>query len=188
VSSVQDIMTDELAPAAPLQEWQNKPYDLSDEELAALGLTAAGVAQSAEVDVTPGDLAAAIEASVNASMARVYAMPQSDDLDFGAMWGQAPTGGGQSGMNALDTASTHDANLVHLSMADVLSLPANNGVHQLMLTGPAHDKLVLSKGEWTDTGTVVNQDGHTYAVYAGSTDASAQLLIDQQMLQSLLSS
>jgi hypothetical protein len=57
-----------------------------------------------------------------------------------------------------------------------------------MLTGPAHDKLVLSKGEWTDTGTVINQDGHTYAVYAGSTDASAQLLIDQQMLQSLLSS
>jgi hypothetical protein len=185
VSSVQDIMTDELAPAAPLQAWQN---DLSDEELAALGLTAAGVAQSAEVDVTPADLAAAIEASVKASMAKVFAMPQSDDLDFGAMWGQAPTGGNPSGLNALDKAADHDPNVVHLSMADVLSLPANNGVHQLMLTGPAHDKLVLSKGEWTDTGTVVNQDGHTYAVYAGSTDASAQLLIDQQMLQSLLSS
>jgi hypothetical protein len=184
VSSVQDIMTDELAPAAPLQAWQN---DLSDEELAALGLTAAGVAQSAEVDVTPGDLAAAIEASVKASMAKVFAMPQSDDLDFGAMWGQAPTGGNPSGLNALDKAADHDPNVVHLSMADVLSLPANNGVHQLMLTGPAHDKLVLSKEEWTDTGTVVNQDGHTYAVYTGSTDASAQLLIDQQMLQSLLS-
>jgi hypothetical protein len=187
VSSVQDIMTDELAPAAPLQAWQNKPYDLSDEELAALGLTAAGVAQSAEVDVTPADLAAAIEASVKASMAKVFAMPQSDDLDFGAMWGQAPTGGNPSGLNALDKAADHDPNVVHLSMADVLSLPANNGVHQLMLTGPAHDKLVLSKEEWTDTGTVVNQDGHTYAVYTGSTDASAQLLIDQQMLQSLLS-
>jgi len=187
VSSVQDIMTDELAPAAPLQEWQNKPYDLSDEELAALGLTAEGVAQSAVVDVTPSVLAAAIAASVKASMARVYAMPQSDDLDLGAMWGQAPTGGDPSGMNALDTASTHDANVVHLRMADVLSLPANNGVHQLMLTGPTHDQLVLSKGEWTDTGMVVNQDGHTYAVYTGSTDASAQLLIDQQMLQSLVS-
>jgi hypothetical protein len=187
VSSVQDIMTDALAPAAPLQEWQNKPYDLSDEELAALGLTAEGVAQSAVVDVTPSVLAAAIEASVKASMARVNAMPQSDDLDLGAMWGQASTGGDPSGMNALDTASTHDANVVHLRMADVLSLPANNGVHQLMLTGPAHDQLVLSKGEWTDTGMVVNQDGHTYAVYTGSNDASAQLLIDQQMLQSLVS-
>jgi hypothetical protein len=187
VSSVQNTMTDELAPAAPLQAWPNKPYDLSDEELAALGLTAEGAAQSAVVDVTPGDLAAAIEASVKASMARVYAMPQSDGVDLVSMLSQAPAGGGQSGMNALGTATDHDANVVHLSMADVLSLPANNGVHQLMLTGPAHDKLVLSKGEWTDTGTVVNQDGHSYAVYTGSTDASAQLLIDQQMLQSLLS-
>lgn len=188
VSSVQDITTDALAPAVPSAEWQNKPYTLSDEELAALGLTAAGVAQSAAVDVRLDDLAAAIETSVNASMARVYAMPQNDSLDLGAMLSQVQTGGDQSGLNALDTASDHDAHVVYLNMADVLSLPANNGVHQLMLTGPAHDKLVLSKGEWTDTGTVVNQDGHTYAVYAGSTDASAQLLIDQQMLQSLLSS
>jgi len=187
VSSVQDIMTDELAPAAPLLEWPNKPDDLSDEELAALGLTAAGVAQSAVVDVTPGDLAAAIEASVKASMARVYAMPKSDSMDVVSMLSQAQTGH-QPGTNALDTATDHDANVVHLSISDVLSLPANNGMHQLMLTGTAHEKLVLSKGEWTDTGTVFNQDGHTYAVYTGSSNASAQLLIDQQMIQSLLSS
>jgi hypothetical protein len=182
VSSVQAIMTDALDPAAPLTEWQNKPYTLSDEELAALGLTAEGLAQKAAVEVTPEDVADAIAASVNASMAKVYAMPETDSVDLGTMLSQAQTAAGQLGLNAL----TQGADLVHLTMADVLSLPANNGVHQLMLSGDANDKLILSKGEWTDTGTVVNQDGHTYAVYAGSTDASAQLLIDQQMLNSLL--
>ena len=135
------------------------------------------------MEVTPEDVAAAIATSVNASMAKVYGMPQTDSVDLGAMLSQAQTESGQSGLSSADSDST----VVHLSMADVLSLPANNGVHQLMLTGAGHDKLMLSKGEWTDTGTVVNHDGHTYAVYAGSTDASAQLLIDQQMLQSLLS-
>jgi hypothetical protein len=182
VSSVQAIMTDALDPAAPLTEWQNKPYTLSDEELAALGLTAEGLAQKAAVEVTPEDVADAIAASVNASMAKVYAMPETDSVDLGTMLSQAQTAAGQLGLNAL----TQGADVVHLTMADVLSLPANNGVHQLMLSGDANDKLILSKGEWTDTGTVVNQDGHTYAVYAGSTDASAQLLIDQQMLNSLL--
>jgi hypothetical protein len=36
----------------------------------------------------------------------------------------------------------------------------------------------------TNTGTVVNQGGHNYAVYTGTTDPSAELLIDQLMLQS----
>jgi hypothetical protein len=73
---------------------------------------------------------------------------------------------------------------LYLTLADVLSLPANNGVHQLVLSGAVNDKLMLSKDEWTDTGAVVNQDGHNYAVYSGTTDPSAQLLIDQHMLQS----
>jgi hypothetical protein len=182
VSSVQTIMTDALSPAAPLAELQNKPYTLSEEELASLGLTAEGLAQYAAVEVTPEDVAEAIATSVSASMAKVYAMPETDSVDLGALLSQVQTAAGQSGLSDANS----DATVVQLTMADVLSLPATNGVHQLVLTGAAHDKLMLSKGEWTDTGTVVNQDGHTYAVYAGSTDASAQLLIDQQMLNSLL--
>jgi hypothetical protein len=175
-------MTDALAPAAPLAEWQNKPYTLSEEELASLGLTAEGLAQYAAVEVTPEDVAEAIATSVSASMAKVYAMPETDSVDLGALLSQVQTAAGQSGLSGANS----DATVVQLTMADVLSLPATNGVHQLTLTGAAHDKLTLSKGEWTDTGTVVNQNGHNYAVYAGSTDASAQLLIDQQMLNSLL--
>ena len=45
----------------------------------------------------------------------------------------------------------------------------------------ANDKVMLTEGEWTDTGNVVNQDGNNYT---GTTDPSAQLLIDQHMLQS----
>ena len=54
------------------------------------------------------------------------------------------------------------------------------------IQGAGHDKLMLSKDEWIDTGTVIHQVGHTYAVCAGCTDTSPQLLIDHQMLYSLL--
>jgi hypothetical protein len=63
-------------------------------------------------------------------------------------------------------------------------MPPTNGVYQLVLSGAANDKVMLTEGEWTDTGNVVNQDGNNYAVYTGTTDPSAQLLIDQHMLQS----
>ena len=175
---------DALAPAAPLAEWQNKPYSLSEEELAALGLTADDLAQNAAVEVTATNLAAAIATSVNASMAKVYAMRQGDSLDLTALLSQVQAEGAAAALGALD----NPAPVLHLTMADVLSLPAQNGVHQLVLSGTVNDKLMLSKDEWTDTGAVVNQDGHTYAVFAGSTDASAQLLIDQHMLQNLMSS
>ena len=60
----------------------------------------------------------------------------------------------------------------------------HNGVHQLKVTGAANDKLMLAEGDWTDTGAVVDQGGHRYALYTGTTDSTAQLLIDQQILQS----
>lgn len=167
VSSVQDNTMDELAPAAPFPAGDNPPDPLGN----------------AAVEVTPEVLAAAIATSVNASMAKVYAMRQGDSLDLTALLSQVQSEGDPSALAALDPSP-----VVHLTMADVLSLPAQNGVHQLVLSGTVNDKLMLSKDEWTDTGAVVNQDGHTYAVYAGSTDASAQLLIDQHMLQNLMSS
>ena len=187
VSSVQDIMADGRAPAAPLADWPNKPDKLSNEALAAVGLTAEGLAQEATVEVTAEEVAAAIAASVNASMAKVYAETQSERLDLGALLSQTPTNGVQAEPGALDMGSDSASNVLHLTLADVLSLPVTNGVHQLVLTGTANDKLMLSKGEWTDTGTVVTQDGHSYAVYTGTSDSTAQLLIDQQILMSSVS-
>jgi hypothetical protein len=184
VSSVQDILADELAPAAPFNAGDKPPDHLDAAAQAALSLATEGMAQNAAVEVTPEVLAAAIATSVNSSMAKVYAMRQGDSLDLTALLSQVQAEGAASALGALD----NPAPVLHLTMADVLSLPAQNGVHQLVLSGTVSDKLMLSKDEWTDTGAVVNQDGHTYAVYAGSTDASAQLLIDQHMLQNLMSS
>jgi hypothetical protein len=177
------VTTDDASHIAQTPEsWV--PQDArSDVELTALGMTTEALTQKLLADVTAEDVAAAIATSVNASMAKVYAMPQSDSLNWGAMVIQAQTGYDPFGMSTLESGSP----VVHLTMADVLRLPATDGVHRLLLDGPAHDKLMLSKGEWTDTGAVVNHNGHTYAVYAGSTDASAQLLIDQQMLNQLMS-
>jgi hypothetical protein len=184
VSSVQDNPTDELAPAAPLNAGNKPPNPLDEAVQTAEALAAQGLAENAAVEVTPEVLAAAIATSVNSSMAKVYAMRQGDSLDLTALLSQVQAEGAAAALGALD----NPAPVLHLTMADVLSLPAQNGVHQLVLSGTVNDKLMLSKDEWTDTGAVVNQDGHTYAVYAGSTDASAQLLIDQHMLQNLMSS
>jgi VCBS repeat-containing protein len=88
-------------------------------------------------------------------------------------------------VNALaDTA----ANTIKLTLADVLGaggVDAVSGVmHQLKLTGDANDTAVFSANEWTNTGSVVTEQGHNYAVYNAANDASAQLLVDQHMLVS----
>ena len=44
-------------------------------------------------------------------------------------------------------------------------------------------KQQLAEGEWTDTGAVVDQGGQRYALYTGTSDSTAQLLVDQQLLQ-----
>jgi hypothetical protein len=48
--------------------------------------------------------------------------------------------------------------------------------------GDANDTVDLDIAHWTNTGTTVTENGHSYAVYSTATDSSAQLLIDQHML------
>jgi hypothetical protein len=61
---------------------------------------------------------------------------------------------------------------------------SSDGMYKLVLSGAANDKVMLTEGEWTDTGALVDQGGQPCAVYTGTNDSSAQLLIDQHMLQS----
>jgi hypothetical protein len=122
----------QLEEAAALQ---NKPYELSDEDLATLDL-----------------------ALKQLSVAQV---DQESDLS---------------------------ANVATLSLADVLKMPEVKDMHQLILTGETTDKVVLTEADWTDTGNVVKQDGQSHAFYSSANDATAQLLIDQQMLQTHLNS
>jgi predicted Zn-dependent protease len=91
---------------------------------------------------------------------------------------------------ALDLSADPAANTVKLTLADVLgtdsaqALASGSAVHQLKLTGDVNDTAVFSANEWTNTGTVVTEQGHDYAVYNAANDASAQLLVDQHMLVS----
>jgi len=88
-------------------------------------------------------------------------------------------------VTAVDLTGT-GANTLKLSMADVLRNTSTDGVRTLALTGDANDRVVLDQTEWSRTGSMVDEAGHTYVVYNGSSDASVQLLIDQQMLTTLL--
>jgi VCBS repeat-containing protein len=124
--------------------------------------------------------------AVDSPLSKVYSLTQGANLDLSSMQGQVALAAmAQSGQMHVDMASDSASNTVSLSLADVLSLPSTNGLYQLTLTGAANDQLVLREGEWTDTGEVVSQNGHNYAVYSGSNDATAQLLIDQQMVSHL---
>jgi hypothetical protein len=84
--------------------------------------------------------------------------------------------------NSQPAAGALDQGLLTLTLADVLSMPDTDGVHQLVLTGAANDKLMLAEGDWTDSGQAISPEGAKYSVYTGTHHASAQLLIDQQML------
>jgi hypothetical protein len=74
------------------------------------------------------------------------------------------------------------ANTLKLNLSEVLSLPITKGVYQLTLTGDANDTVGLDIANWTNTGTTVTENGHSYALYNATNFTAAQLLIDQHML------
>jgi hypothetical protein len=119
-----------------------------------------------------------------AAESSTYSLSNGQSLDLTTVLKDMSYNGIVKGLELLDMATDTSANVVSLSLADVLSMPPTEGVYKLILSGAANDKVMLTEGEWTDTGNVVNQDGNNYAVYTGTGDSSAQLLIDQHMLQS----
>jgi hypothetical protein len=129
-------------------------------------------------------VAAAIAVCTGAADSSTYSLSNGQSLDLTTVLKDMSFNGMVKGLEQVDMATDTAANVVSLSLADVLSMPSTDGVYKLMLTGAANDKVMLTEGEWTDTGTMVNQSGHNYALYTGTSDPSAQLLIDQHMLQS----
>lgn len=87
-----------------------------------------------------------------------------------------------SKLTEVDASADTAANTIKLTLNDLLSIDAMNGVHQLVLTGDANDVVELDLNNWSSSGTTVAQDGHTYAVYNANEVTNAQLLIDQAML------
>jgi hypothetical protein len=106
--------------------------------------------------------------------AGVYSLQNGAHFDWSAVADAAPT--------HIDMVSDTAANTLKLSLSDVLGVPASDGVHKLTVTAGANDTVDLDFSEWTSAGTSVTEGGHTYAVYNGNTDAAAQLLIDQTLV------
>jgi len=142
------------------------------------------VSTEVTAEVTAEDVAAAIAVCTAAAESSTYSLSNGQSLDLTTVLKDMSFNGIVKGLEQVDMATDATANVVSLTLADVLSMPTTDGVHKLVLTGAANDKVMLVEAEWTDTGTVINQAGHNYAVYTGTSDPSAQLLIDQQMLQS----
>ncbi len=136
------------------------------------------------VTITSEEAAAAIAVCTAAAESSNYSLSNGQSLSLATVLKDMSFNGIVKGLEQVDMATDATANVVSLTLADVLSMPTTDGVHKLVLTGAANDKVMLVESEWTDTGTVINQAGHNYAVYTGTSDPSAQLLIDQQMLQS----
>jgi hypothetical protein len=150
------------------------------------GVTEAGRSTATTTDgqaILVADAAFAFrDATADEQVSNLFSLNSGLQLDLTAVLKDSAHKSIAAGLTHIDLSADTESNLVSLTLSDVLSLSATNGVHQLMLTGAANDKLVLTEGEWADSGALVSQEGRSYAVYTGSTDASAQLLIDQHIM------
>ena len=98
----------------------------------------------------------------------------------------------------IDLASDTSANLLQLSLQDLLALPTETlfdatnttwlsgtplqpAQHQLMVTGDSNDVVKIDPTLLTDTHTVVSSNDHTYHVYTVDS-AHTQLLIDHNIV------
>ena len=184
-------------------ELKNKSYELSNEELALINASPLTNAESAafvgarpvddgsnaEVEMvnvtTPlEEVVPAISVCTGAAESSTYSLRNDQSLDLTTVLKDMSVNGIVKGMEQVDMVTDTAAKVLSLNLADVLSMPSTGGVYKLMLAGAANDKVMLTEGEWTNTGTMVNQGGQNYSIYTGTSDPSAQLLIDQHMLQS----
>jgi VCBS repeat-containing protein len=158
---------------------------LTAAELASLGLTETGVAAviNAISDVA-SELPPAPEVCPIAAESSTYSLSNGQSLDLTNVLKDMSINGIVKGLELVDMTTDTSANVFTLNLADVLSMPSSDGMYKLILSGAANDKVMLTEGEWIDTGSEINHGGHNYALYTGTNDSSAQLLIDQHMLQS----
>jgi hypothetical protein len=70
------------------------------------------------------------------------------------------------------------ANRLNIRLQDVLQGDASGS---LTVMGNADDTAMLQASEWTNTGQVVNNQGHSYGVYSANQGGAVQLWLDQQM-------
>jgi hypothetical protein len=107
-----------------------------------------------------------------------YSLSPEATLDLGAWLGQSqPTGGDWSALSLPSNTGANGAAL--LGLADVLSLAPQDGLYALQLLGDVNDPMLWRHGDEMSSGNAaVSSDGG----FSGVSNASAQWLIDQQIM------
>jgi hypothetical protein len=111
-------------------------------------------------------------------------------MDYRIGGGQLSLQGSQMKLHLSSVVSQHGAidhvdlngsgaNTLQISLQDVLLGSASC---RLRVTGNADDTVQLDTNAWTNSGRVVFENGHSYAVFNANQDVAAQLLLDQQLL------
>jgi hypothetical protein len=111
-------------------------------------------------------------------------------MDYSIDGGQLSLQGSQMNLHLSSVVSQHGAidhvdlsglgaNTLQISSQDVLSGSSSG---RLRVTGNADDTVQLDANAWTDSGFVVYDSGHSYAVFNANQDVAAQLLLDKQLL------
>ena len=116
-----------------------------------------------------------VDAWLQMTSTGVTTLKNGESLDLSALSNAAL-------VKSIDMSSDTAANTLKLNLADVLSVPTTNGVHQLTLTGDANDTVDMDTANWTHTGTTVTDTGLGYAMYDAVSDSSARLLIQQHLM------
>jgi hypothetical protein len=160
---------------------------LADQGIASINLAADGrsVQQNGNVvqtfstytttDGTTHEVADVGFAVQDSASTGVYTLANAANLDLSQVTNT-------SKLTHIDMASDSAANTVKLTLSDVLAIGTTDGVHKLTLTGDANDSIDVNVAEWTSSGSTVTEGTHTYAVFNANGTESAQLLIDQAML------
>ncbi|PUE10577.1 putative Ig domain-containing protein [Limnohabitans sp. T6-20] len=81
-------------------------------------------------------------------------------------------------IDSLDLSGS-GANTLVISLQDVLTGTTSGS---LRVMGNADDTVQLDASAWTNSGRVVHENGHSYAVFNANQEVAVQLLLDQQLL------
>ncbi len=93
--------------------------------------------------ITPEDVAAAIAMCTGVAESSTYSLSNGQSLDLTTVLKDMSYNGIVKGLELVDMATDTAANVVSLSLADVLSMPPTDGVYKLILSGAANDKVML---------------------------------------------
>ena len=162
---------------------------LADVGLTAINLQSDGVARQSAPGVHEAGRSSATASDGSSVLVGDAA------FDFTSLTSVAASSASQGQINL---ASDTSANLLQLSLQDLLALPEQNlfntsntqaisgtplaaGARQLMITGDKTDVVKLDANTWSASNTVIAHAGHHYQVYAANT-SHAQLLIDQTIV------